>query len=281
MNIGYTNPLFILAFDHRSSFRKMFEGENNNEKIKTAKIIVYEAFKKALAYGVSKEEGAILVDEEFGSPILLDAKAQGFTFALTVEKNGQEEFDFEYGEKFGEHIKKYVPTFAKALVRYDPQADNTLNARQLEKLKKLSDYCREERLKLLVELIVQGVGIPWELEKEAISQFQNFGVEPDVWKLEGLDARQDYEKVVEQAKSGGRENISIVILGRGESKEKVEQWIKAGLGIPGVIGFAIGRTIFWEVLSSYNKGAIGKDEAIEVIAQNYLHFYNLFKGRHL
>ena len=121
-SLGYTKNLFILPFDHRSSFAKIFQDKDN---IASAKWIIYEAFKKALQDGISKDQSAILVDEEFGDKILIDAKNNGFTTILTTEKSGQKEFEFEYGNDFSKHIEKYNPTFVKALIRYKPNANWT------------------------------------------------------------------------------------------------------------------------------------------------------------
>ena len=126
-NLGYNKSLFILPFDHRSSFSKIFQ---DKDSIVSAKWIIYEAFKKALSDGIPKDSAAILVDEEFGDKILLDAKNNGFTTILTTEKSGQKEFTLEYGSEFAKHIEKYKPTFAKALIRYNPEDKNDSKVRQ-------------------------------------------------------------------------------------------------------------------------------------------------------
>lgn len=282
--LGYSKPLFILAFDHRSTFlKKMFnrDGPFTREitaKIKELKRIIYDGFLEVVPDKIPKEEGAILVDEQFGDEILRDAIGNGYAVALTTEKSGQEEFDFEYGNSFSEYIKKYKPTFVKALVHYNPERDQELNSRQRSKLKLLSDYTHSNGYKLLIELLIQA---PTEEIKpkfmiQTISEFQTDGIEPDVWKIEGMENPASYKEVVQQARSNGRDRVGIVILGRGEDKERVEEWIKAGAPVPGVIGFAIGRTIFWEPVSSYYHGQIGKDEAITQIAHNYENFHTIF-----
>jgi myo-inositol catabolism protein IolC len=92
-----------------------------SKKITDAKRVIYDGFKAALAAGVPKEKAGILVDEQFGSDILRDAAKAGFAIAYTVEKSGQEEFDFEYGEDFAQLIEAFSPAFAKVLVRYNPE----------------------------------------------------------------------------------------------------------------------------------------------------------------
>src|SRR5262245_34850826 len=160
-NLGYDNPLYILPFDHRSSFElKMFGwGEDltpeQTAQIAAAKQVIYDGFKEAIEAGVPKEKAGILVDEQFGAAILRDAAARGYTFAYTVEKSGQEEFEFEYGDDFPQHIEAFNPTFCKVLVRYNPEGDQVLNGRQAARLKRLSEYLRNEsRSRFMFELLV-------------------------------------------------------------------------------------------------------------------------------
>lgn len=275
-NLGYNKKLFILPFDHRASFAKMFGFINltSDEKdyIKQAKKLIYGAFKKAVSEDISKKEAAILVDEEYGDEILKDAVAQGFTTLLTTEKSGQEGFDFEYGEQFAEHIEKYKPTFAKALIRYKSNLDWT-------NLKVLSDYCHKNGYKFLLEMLI-GSNLP-NLENliSAINKLREKGIEPNVWKLEGMENKNDYESVVSKIKEGERQSVGLVILGRGESKEKVEQWIKAGRDVKGVIGFAVGRTMFSQPLIDYKNGKIDKERLIEEISNNFQNLYKLFTNQ--
>ena len=109
------------------------------------KWVIYDGFRAALAGGVPRDRAGILVDEQFGADVLRDATAQGYTTALTVEKSGQDEFDFEYGDDFAAHIDAFRPTFAKVLVRYNPDGDAALNDRQRSRLKRLSGYLGRHR----------------------------------------------------------------------------------------------------------------------------------------
>ncbi|MBI2028046.1 MAG: DUF2090 domain-containing protein [Candidatus Levybacteria bacterium] len=273
-NLGYNKKLFILPFDHRASFAKMFGFVNLSDEekdyIKSCKQIIYEAFKKSILQGISKDESAILVDEEYGDAILKDAKDQGFTTILTTEKSGNPTFDFEYEDQFGEHIEKYKPTFAKALIRYKQNADWT-------KLKILSDYCHKNNYKFLLEVLSGLDIVKSESLISIINELRQKRIEPDVWKLEGMENKNEYEAVIEKIQEDERINVELVILGRGENKEKVEQWINAGRLIKGVIGFAIGRTVFSKPLIEFKSGKISREETISQIANNFKHFYDIFQ----
>jgi 5-dehydro-2-deoxygluconokinase len=295
------NELFVLPFDHRGSFLEEMFGvwekptEQEIKRVKFFKQIIYNGFKIAINDGiVPKEHAAILVDEEFGDFIIQDAKENGYGVCICAEKSGQKEFDFEYGDEFREHISKYKPEYVKVLVRYNPDEDREMNKRQVEKLKILSDFCHEERHKLMLEplipptesqlKIVDGDRDVYDREMRPklmelmIEEFQDGGVEPDIWKVEGLEERGDYEMLVEQAKAQGR-GADIIILGRHASDDQVEKWLLAGKDLDGVIGFAIGRTIFWDPLLEYIAGEITAEAAAQKIADSFGHFYKVFKGK--
>ncbi|MDR0471370.1 MAG: DUF2090 domain-containing protein [Nitrososphaerota archaeon] len=293
------SDLLILAFDHRASFIEKLFGikgrpptAEEKQSIQEAKQIIFEGFKLALQKKVPKEIAGLLVDEEFGSNILREAKQQGFQFAMPAEKSGQDEFDFEYGDQFSNHIEAFEPTFLKVLVRYNPESEATLNMRQLQRLKKLSDYLIATNRPFLFELIVPAtseqlaklggskekydIELRPQLMVESIKQIQDSGVEPAIWKLEGVDKAEAAKAVVAQAQSNGRK-AGVITLGRGESKEKVQEWLKVGASIPGIIGFAVGRTIFWDPLVEFRANKLDRSQAIEKIAQNYIEFVDLWQ----
>jgi 5-dehydro-2-deoxygluconokinase len=234
------------------------------------------------------------VDEQFGSGILASARSRGYTTACPAEKSGQEEFDFEYGEDFAKHIEATQPTFCKVLVRYNPEGDRDLNARQAQRLKRLSDYLHEKsNSRFMFELLVPplktqlerlggekkayDLGLRPGLMAETIEQLQNAGVEPDVWKIEGLDRRADCEKIVRTARQGGRDKVGCIILGRGEDDKKVGEWLATASGVPGFIGFAVGRTSFWNALLDWRAEKISREGAVSDIARRYLQFVDVFE----
>src|SRR5579884_2967687 len=138
MALGYDGKLYILAFDHRGSFqKKMFgiEGDPSPEQTETiadAKRLIFEGMLEAVRRGAEAGATGVLVDEQFGSDIPQRAKEHGLKLAMPVEKSGQDEFDFEYGEDFAAHIERFDPDFSKVLVRYNPDGDSEMNERQLE-----------------------------------------------------------------------------------------------------------------------------------------------------
>jgi 5-dehydro-2-deoxygluconokinase len=253
-----------------------------------------DGFQSALAAGVPKEKAGILVDEQFGAAILHDAAAKGIITACPAEKSGQDEFDFEYGEGFARHIEAFEPTFCKVLVRYNPEGDRALNQRQAARLKRLSEVlAAENRSRFMFELLVppekaqldkvNGDRRAYDLELrprlmvEAIRELQGAGVEPDVWKVEGLDRREDCREIVAAARDRGRDHVGCIILGRGEDHRKVREWLQVAARVPGFIGFAVGRTDFWDPLVAWRSKSATREQAVAEIAARYREFVDLFE----
>jgi myo-inositol catabolism protein IolC len=236
----------------------------------------------------------ILVDEQFGAAILRDAAAHAYLTACPVEKSGQDEFDFDYGEDFAKHIEAFRPTLSKVLVRYNPEGDEALNQRQSSRLRRLSDYLHTESHRLFMfELLVpaekaqldrvKGDKKAYDLElrpglmAQAIEQLQDAGVEADVWKIEGLDRREDCERIVAAAHRNGRDKVGCIVLGRGEDDKKVHEWLTTAATVPGFVGFAVGRTVFWEPLVGWRDKKTAREEAITEIARRYRKFVEIFE----
>jgi myo-inositol catabolism protein IolC len=299
MALGYDGRLFILAFDHRGSFQKKWfglEGEpspEDVERITDAKHLVFEGLLNAAAEGGDPAETGALVDEQFGGTVPQEAKDRGFKLAMPVEKSGQNEFDFEYGDAFGDHIESFDPDFSKVLVRYNPQADAETNRRQSERLKRLADWLHDHHRKFLFELLVpaepnqlEAVGgdtdrydaeLRPELMRRAIAELQDRGIEVDVWKIEGVDERADAEMLAEQTRTGGRDGVVCVLLGRGADDDKVDHWLRQAAPVEGFVGFAIGRSIWGAPLKQFLDGSLDRDAAAEQIGRNYTRFVRVYQ----
>jgi myo-inositol catabolism protein IolC len=288
---GYTKELLILPFDHRNSFQEKMFGikgvptEEQTQLISSFKTLIFEGFEKAVKQGLPKDNMGVLVDEQFGQEVVRRAKNTGVTLCLCVEKSGQDEFDFEYGKNYAAHIEKCDPAFVKVLVRYNPAFDKETNKRQAARLRELSEYLAKTKRLFMFELLVPpteqqltacngdkkvyDVEMRPKLMVEAIRELLAAGVEVDVWKLEGLDRKTDYQMVCDAARVGGRDKVGIIVLGRGENEAKVREWLSVGAKVPGVIGFAVGRTVFWEPLKAFKEKQMTRDQASDAIAKTY------------
>jgi myo-inositol catabolism protein IolC len=300
MTLGYDGKLFILAFDHRGSFQKTFfgiegaPGPDDARRIIDAKKVVFEGMMAALEAGADRSAAGVLVDEQFGTEVALTAAELGLVLAMPVEKSGQNEFDFEYGAEYTAHIATFDPTFAKVLVRYNPEGDGATNARQTARLKELADWLHATDRRFLFELLVPAEAHQLEavahdagrydrelrpnLMRVAIAELQESGVEADVWKIEGIDDPAACAAIAEQCRIAGRDHVGCVVLGRGADDVAVDAWLRAARGVPGYRGFAIGRSIWWDPLKFFVQGAMPRDEAAAQIAKNFLRFIGVYEG---
>ena len=299
MSSTHDHKLFILAFDHRGSFTKRFgiEGDptaDEIERIADGKHLIFEGLEAALGRGADPSVTGALVDEQYGGPTQVpeQAKARGIRLAMPVEKSGQSEFDFEYGEDFGAHIERYDPDFSKVLVRYNPDGDAEMNRRQADRLRRLSAWLREHDRKFLFELLVPAedaqlatvdgdserydAELRPELMIRAIAELQDAGVEPEIWKIEGVDERADCERIAAQCRAGGREDVACVVLGRGADDQKVDQWLRAAAPVEAYVGFAIGRSIWGGPLAGFIDASLTREDAAAQVATNYLRFVEVY-----
>ena len=180
-------------------------------------------------------------------------------------------------------------------MRYNSEGDQTLNRRQAERLKRLSEYLyAKSPSRFMFELLVpaeksqldrlNGDKKAYDLELrprlmvQAIHELQDAGVEPDVWKVEGLDRSENCGEVVAAARRGGRDRVGCIILGRGEDEEKVSHWLATAAGVSGFIGFAVGRTDFWQPLVDFKAKKITREAAVAQIAARYRKFVHIFEN---
>jgi 5-dehydro-2-deoxygluconokinase len=295
---GYSKPLYLLAFDHRGSFEHdLFNAPHPvppevRARITDAKEVIYEAFVEATGRGVPRESAGILVDEQYGASVARKARAAGDVLAMPVEKSGQAEFDFAYGDEFGRHIDEFDPTFAKVLVRYNPEGDREPNRRQTERLAGLSAWLHDRRRYFLFELLIPptpgqlsraggdqrryDLQIRPDLEVQVIRALQDGGVEPDIWKIEGLDSAESCARVVAAARRDGRDGVSCIVLGRDADEAQVLEWLRIAASVPGFDGFAVGRTLWEQPLRRLIAGTTGRSAAVHEIADHYLEMVSGF-----
>ena len=295
---GYTRPLYILPFDHRHSYETKIFGyhepltDAQQAEIAHSKDVIYDGFKAAIQKGVPRDLAGLLVDEEFGAAILEDAHAQHYITAMPLEKSGQDEFDFQYPD-YPVRLRHFNPTFAKTLVRYNPEGDAGMNARQAARLHQLTEHLKETNRLFLFELLLPpekaqlaAVGNDQKrydrelrptLMVHAIQQLQDAGVSPDIWKIEGLDRREDCQEIVRAAQRGGRYNVGCIVLGRGEDEKKVLDWLRIAASVPGFIGFAVGRSSFLQSIVDLQQKKIQRPQAVEQIAAKFFEWTQTFE----
>jgi myo-inositol catabolism protein IolC len=302
MALGHRGSLYVLAFDHRGSFRRDLFGigdEPDAEQtaaIADAKQVVFEGLVAAADAGVApRSELGVLVDEQFGAGVARSAREQGFVLSMPVERSDRSVFEFEYGDEFGAHIERFDPDFAKVLVRYNPDGDAESNRVQLERLKRLADWLHASDRRFLFELLVPPTpaqldacdgeqprfetGLRPELMRRAIGEVQAFGIEADIWKLEGIDDVADAERVATAARHGdGREAVRCLLLGAGAGRERVEHWLEVAAAADGYAGFAIGRSIWKQPLVEWLGGGLPREQAAREIGDRFARFVGSYRA---
>lgn len=288
------DPLLILAMDHRESLGKKVFGvvddaptPDQTLAIETAKRLTYAGL-AAVRDRLPVGRAGVLVDERYGSDVITEAKADGTVLAVPVERSGREWFTLEYGAEWTEHVQGNDPAYAKVLVRDNPDFDDTHRKTQLGALAELSAKLTELGVPLLYELLVPATeaqeasaggsaddydrDLRPELVTRVIADNQAAGVEPAIWKIEGLETVEAAREVVRQARSGGRDRVDAIVLGRDAPFSRLEHWLTVAAGVPGFVGFAIGRSIWQDAVAAHFRGEIDEATATGRISANYLHF---------
>lgn len=299
VSLGSDEPLIILPFDHRTSLAKYCFNlpldKLNAEQIahlSDDKMVVYEAFKEAIALGLPQTDAAFMVDEQFGQEIIDLANRENMSVILPVEKSGQQAFEFAY-EDYQAHIEKFKPNFVKGLVFYNPADTLAIRKEQQSKLKQLSDYSHQHGYKLLLEIItrpnkdqlekVQGSQDVFKkttlpgLRLKIIQELHQAGIEPDSWMFGHFADPIEYQKLVAEVRKNGRDNVGIIISDFDASSKQIAEAITACANIPGVIGYAAGSAVFWDAIADYHKRDATRLQAKNRIAQEFIRLYQVYK----
>ena len=278
---------FILAFDHRNSLLTAFfgvAGEPTDAEVASAcevKRVIADGLLAAVDRGlVGREQAGAQVDATFGADAIDRLQDAGLRVAVPVEASGRREFAFEHAD-WRERLDAIHPAWAKVLVRYNPDGDAAMNERQRHRLLDLQTVARAIGVGFLFELLVPpeasqrtptyDIDVRPGLVVSALEELRSAGIAPDLWKIEGLDRREDCARVADVA------GAPCVVLGRGADAAAVERWLRAGAGVPGFDGFAIGRSIWWDPVRAYMDGGTDRGAAVTAIAERYGHFVTVYR----
>jgi myo-inositol catabolism protein IolC len=294
----HDDPLFILAMDHRNSFGKTLFGVKDDNPdsaqlaaMHAAKMLIFEGLQEArtrLSYG----RAGVLVDEQYGQGVIDAVRATPgpITLAVPIEASGHDWFTLQWGKEWLEHVERLKPDYAKVLVRDNPAFDPGDREQQFDMLADVSRRLSEIHVPLLYELLVPGTdeqlaGVGGEafrydrdirpaLVVRVLADNQAHGVEPAIWKVEGLETVEAAELVARQAKAGGR-GADLIVLGRDAPEERLGHWLEVASEVAAFVGFAIGRSIWEDVIRDYessSKDDAARAQARDRIATRYLGF---------
>ncbi|MFA6981711.1 MAG: DUF2090 domain-containing protein [Patescibacteria group bacterium] len=278
------DKLLILPFDHRSSFIKDIAKTDDPAIVRGLKGLIFKAFLQTWEKSQDKNSLAVLIDDQYGTDIIRQAKEKGINFTVALEKSGSEIFEFEHGDDFGTSLEEINPTYAKVLIRYIPGNDS-VNEKQLLNLEKLAEHCRNTHRRVILELLVPPSSEELEDAErydqrirpaktiQAIAEISS-KIIPDIWKMEGF-SKENWELIFSQVPF----DMKVIVLGRGEDAKKVEEWLSTAAGFENIIGFAVGRTVFSEPLSKLQRAEIDEAEAVQEISTNFERLIELWNSK--
>ena len=294
----HDDPLFILAMDHRGSFGKsLFDVQDDQptsdqrSKMERAKELIYAGLDQARPR-LGTGRAGVLVDEQYGQSVIDQAMTSPVVLAIPIEESGQDWFTLQFGDDWLEHLHRIEPSYAKILVRDNPAFDEAKRRSQLDALGTVSAGLHDAGVPLLYELLVPGtdeqlaaVGKDTDrydrdvrpgLVAQVIADNQAAGVEPTLWKIEGLDTVDGARQVAEQARAGGRDT-DLIVLGRDAPAERLYRWLEVATEVEAFVGFAIGRSIWEKAIGDWVAGTSDDEQTTDRIAATYLDFAGHWK----
>jgi myo-inositol catabolism protein IolC len=294
----HDDPLFILAMDHRESFGKtLFDVEHDDPDaaeraaMTSAKQLIFEGLQVALPSVTSGRVG-VLVDERYGQHVIDAVKhsSQPIVLAVPIEASGHEWFTLEWGDAWLDQVESVRPDYSKVLIRDNPDFDPAQREAQFSRLAQVSTRLHAAGVPLLYELLVpateaqlakagQDAGVYDRdirpgLVVQVIADNQAHGVEPTLWKVEGLETVEAARQVAGQARADGR-TTDLIVLGRDAPAARLDHWLEVASQVEQFVGFAIGRSIWEDAIREYeasDRGESAADQARRTIAGRYLGF---------
>jgi myo-inositol catabolism protein IolC len=291
--------LLILADDHRDSLeRDVYKltappTPDQAARIAADKLLVYRALLDDAAELPDGAQAGILVDEQYGADVAeLAAKSGGVVnLSMPIEASGKTWFEFAYGDDWQKHAEFFATNHAKVLIRDNPGLPVADRLAQAERVARVSAWATEASRNLIIELLVPATDADLasvggdkkryddelrpRLTRESIAYLQDRGIAPAVWKVEGMDTAEDAAAIAELARRGAR-TADCIVLGRHASQEDLDRWLEIAAPIHGYVGFAIGRSIWWDALIDLLAGKIDEAAAREQIAAAYLSYASAY-----
>jgi myo-inositol catabolism protein IolC len=287
--------LLILAVDHRASLeRDLYKltaapTPAQAERIAADKLLVYQGLLEAGSELAGKAQPGILIDEEYGASVAeLVGNTNGtIDLSMPVEESGQDWFTFEYGERWTEHASMFNTGHTKVLVRDNPGFDSANRDHQAERVAQVSAWAAANQRPLILELLVpatpanlqtvNGEAARYDAEVrtgltiDVITFLQDRAVRPALWKVEGLEHHDDAVAIAAAAQAPDP-NARCIILGRHASHDKLDHWLQVAAPVPGFVGFAIGRSIWWDALHAHLRHFSTSTNVVERVRDTYLDF---------
>ncbi len=293
-----SHPLLILAMDHRESFgRTLFDVRADSptpaqlSAMQHAKLLIYQALSAARA-SLQGGQAGVLVDERYGQAVIDTAHRDDVVLAVPVERSGREQFELEYGHDWLAHVQYARPDYAKVLVRDNPALPEAQRREQLQQLGAVGAALRTAGIPLIYELLVPPTDMQRdvvggdleafdrdlrpELVGKLIADNHDAGVEPALWKVEGLETADAARAVVSAARAEDREQVGVIVLGRDAPPQQLSRWLQVAAPVEGFVGFAIGRSIWEDAIGAHQRGSLTEAATVAAISGEYLRYADLY-----
>jgi myo-inositol catabolism protein IolC len=293
----HDDPLFILAMDHRDSFgTTLFAVKNDaptaaqRASMAQAKSLIYRGLTQA-APKLRRGRAGVLVDEQYAPDVVNEAMRDPIVLAIPVEASGHEWFTLQWPESWLDHVHRIAPNYVKVLVRDNPAFDANERRAQFDQLTQVSKALESIGVPMLYELLVPAtdeqlasLGGPArdaverydrdvrpELVVRVIADNQDAGIEPTLWKVEGLDTVDSARAVAAQAQTGNRDT-NLIVLGRDAPVDRLDRWLQVASQVDAFVGFAIGRSIWEDPIRDWVNHGLGDQATADHISNAYLAF---------
>jgi 5-dehydro-2-deoxygluconokinase len=257
----------IFAFDHRMQLEEI-EGATS-EKIGAFKELCLAA---ALKVAGGRSGYGILCDSRLGRDALYAASGTGLWIGRPVEWPGSRPLALEpeLGPDIGGLEEWPLDNVVKVLCFCHPSDSAGMWADQGGVLMRLFRAARRNRLEFLLEIIPSKVGpVDDATTADLIRRIYEMGIFPDWWKLEPERTRRAWEATCATITECDPHTRGIVMLGLDAPEGELAESFQIAAGFPLVKGFAVGRTIFGQVVRDWLAGRIRDEAAVAAMAERY------------
>ncbi len=267
-----------LAFDHRAQFETLAQRLGAD----TARISHFKDLcAQALEHAVHGIDGAgAIIDGKYGAVPLARLSGSEVWIARPVERPQSRPLAFEPETDIGLHIRTWpVDHVVKCLVTYHPDDEEKLRSEQLDTLRTLYTACLETDHELLIEVIApDGMNVTVSTIPRALGQIYDHGIRPDWWKLPPAKDGKSWELVGDVIRERDPYCRGVVVLGLNASIEALETCFGAARQEPLCCGFAVGRTIFWDVAEHWFANEITDADAKSEIIARYCRLVEIWQS---
>jgi 5-dehydro-2-deoxygluconokinase len=212
--------------------------------------------------------------------VIAEARRDGVVVGTPAERAGA--FPLAWAtEPFDRAL---IGAFVKVLVRFRPDDADEIRDGQWHQLDMLQAWCRRAETQLVVEVLVprrqepedtfDGAGRPAMLA-DFIGESYRRGLTPQFWKIEGTPAA-DGARTIDRA-IAAQPQCRQIILGKAADIATIERWFAAAHNSATAVGFAIGRSVFWEPSTAFLAGSMTAAEAAANICANYLQLVDAWR----